>query len=72
MTEAERAMVAAVKSFKEHLADPTRTDLQIRAIEVRMESAGPDVSFHQCSGTRTQGGYLFFADDLEKAITRSL
>jgi hypothetical protein len=68
MQESERAKIAAVRLYKAHIADPTTADLKLRAIEVRMESAGPDISLHQCSGSRTQGGYLFFVDDLAAAL----
>ena len=56
--------MAALRRYKAHIADPTTVDIKLRAIEVRMENAGPDISLHQCSGSRTQGGYLFFVDDL--------
>lgn len=67
MLESERARIAAIRRYKEHISNPATVDIKLRAIEVRMESAGPDISLHQCSGTRTQGGYLFFVEDLVDA-----
>jgi len=68
MKDSDRARVAAMTAYRECKTDPARSGLAIKAVEVRMESAGPDVSFHQYSGSRTQGGFLFFASDLDKEL----
>jgi len=66
MLESERAKIAALRRYKAHVSDPTTADLKPWAFEVRMESAGPDISLHLCEGSRTQGGYLFSAGFLEE------
>lgn len=44
----------------------------IRIVEVRFNGGMPDVSFHVISGSRGQGGILFFGGELEKMIKQVL
>ena len=66
--ELKRARQIAALEYKEFKSDPTRC-FTLRAIEVRLDGTShPDVSLHAGSGVRTQGGYLFFIEDLEDAV----
>lgn len=66
MKEAERAKLAALRRYKEHVSNPATADLKPWVFEVRMESAGPDISLHLSEGSRAQGGYLFSSAYLEE------
>jgi len=66
--ELKRARQIAALEYREFKTDPTRC-FPLRAIEVRLDgSSQPDISLHAASGVRTQGGYLFFIEDLEIAV----
>lgn len=65
--ELKRAQQIAVNEYRDFKEDPTRC-YELKAVEVRPTGGEPDVSFHTASGVRTQGGYLFFIEDLEQAL----
>ena len=65
----QRAKQIAVHEYQAFKEDATRC-FDLKAIEVRLTGSQPDVSFHAGSGVRTQGGYLFFVQDLEVALTK--
>ena len=62
--ELQRARQIAALEYQAFVDDLTRCYV-LKAIEVRLNgTTQPDVSFLTASGVRTQGGYLFFIEDL--------
>ena len=67
--EVVRARHIAVRSLLAYTQDKQRS-VPLVAIEVRLNGAVPDVTYHVASGSLTQGGYIFFIGDLESEATR--
>lgn len=68
--EIDRARHAAIKAYQAHINDKQRSGIKVIAVEVRLGFASPDISLHIASGSQTQGGYLFFTEDLQADATR--
>lgn len=72
MNEMTRAKEIALIELAAIRDDPVRKEaVKPKAIEVRFVHQRPDVSIHLTSGGVTQGGYLFFADDLEQGLGKA-
>jgi len=66
MNEVARARELALLELTAIRGDPVRAEsVKPKAIEVRFNHQRPDVALHLSSGGVTQGGYLFFIEDLE-------
>lgn len=66
MHENERALSLAVEAYEEFVNDPYRAGLTLQAVEIRLTGSSPDISYHCQSGSKSQGGMLFFVSDLRK------
>ena len=72
MNEASRARQLAVQELEAIFGDPVRREaIKPKAIEVRFINSRPDLSIHCQSGGVTQGGYLFFIEDLAPLVGRT-
>jgi len=68
--DVDRARHVAVRTYQAHLADQQRRSIVLKAIEVRLDGPVPDVSLHVESGSITQGGHIFFVQDLQPEAER--
>lgn len=68
--DVERARQVAIRAYRSHLSDKQRSGIIVKAIEVRLGGSAPDISLHVESGSITQGGHLFFVQDLQAEAER--
>ena len=63
VNDVRRARMVAIETLRKHI--DVKGEVMFLAIEVRVGTSNPDVALHVASGSRTQGGYIFFVKDLE-------